>query len=80
MVCEFTQASCPFDGCYKVLNRNQLDEHKENCQFRLVTCNECSRKYDSKNVSNFSQKIFFNEYHIKNTLYQLQVILLTLFG
>ncbi|XP_066914977.1 TNF receptor-associated factor family protein DDB_G0268444-like [Clytia hemisphaerica] len=46
--CDFTPSNCPFQGCYKVLNRGQLEEHKENCQYRFATCKECGKNYESK--------------------------------
>ena len=62
MVCEFTPASCPFDGCYQVMGRKQLDGHKIICPRQFLTCAECEMKYDQKKVRLciFSNEHFYN--------------------
>jgi len=39
--CEMKEISCVFPGCSSVFLRKDLMEHKRQCSFRTVTCNEC---------------------------------------
>lgn len=39
--CEFAKVKCGFEGCDALIRRNFVDEHKSNCEHRLVACQNC---------------------------------------
>lgn len=40
--CGFAPVQCPYDGCEATVNRQDFASHEQNCEFRLVTCEECN--------------------------------------
>lgn len=39
--CGFAPVHCPHDGCKVTVSRQDLTSHKQNCEFRSVTCEDC---------------------------------------
>jgi hypothetical protein len=39
--CSVVRVKCKFEGCSSIFERKQIEEHQQNCEFRLVPCEHC---------------------------------------
>ena len=42
--CLFTQINCSFEGCNQKIMKKDVENHKQNCEFRMVECVYCNQK------------------------------------
>lgn len=38
---------CPYDNCGQYIMKEKMDEHKDNCKYRLEKCKECNEEIES---------------------------------
>ena len=59
--CLFTEIICPFDGCGNKIIRKDIENHKQECKFKIVECNYCNQKMVQSLIKVFH---FLNFYSI----------------
>ncbi|KAI7900793.1 uncharacterized protein BX663DRAFT_516548 [Cokeromyces recurvatus] len=50
--CEYIMAPCKLEECKELLLRKDLQNHVENCKYRIIECNMCKKKFCTYELEN----------------------------
>ena len=42
-ICEFTNEKCPNEGCNKLITKNEIKDHAEQCEYKIKYCEHCKQ-------------------------------------